>query len=58
MHGIQGELKPLAEELGERVAQRTGKLASANEALKAEITERLRAEAALRENEINSLRAV
>jgi PAS domain S-box-containing protein len=45
------EQKRVAAELDERVARRTSELAEANEALKREIAERQRAEAALRESE-------
>jgi PAS domain S-box-containing protein len=45
------EQKRLARELDQRVAERTNELAAANEALKQEVSERRRAEAALRKSE-------
>jgi PAS domain S-box-containing protein len=49
-----GEQKRRAEDLDERVAQRTRELAAANEELKKEIVERRRVEAALRDSESKS----
>ena len=51
---LLGEQRRVAGELDERVAQRTGELAAANEALKKEVAERRRAEEALRESERES----
>jgi len=49
-----GEQKRLADDVDQRVAQRTAELAAVNEELKQEIAERLRAETALRDSERNS----
>ncbi len=47
------EQKRVADELDQRVAQRTAELAAANEVLRKEVAERRRAEEALRASEIN-----
>jgi PAS domain S-box-containing protein len=50
---LRGELAALAAELDDRVAQRTAELAEANQALRAEIARRQRAEEALQAREFN-----
>ncbi|MFL6336141.1 MAG: PAS domain-containing protein [Pyrinomonadaceae bacterium] len=51
---LLSEQTRVADELDERVAQRTSELAAANQALKKEVAERKRAEEALRRNENDS----
>ncbi len=50
---LLSEQKRVADELDQRVAQRTAELAAANEVLRKEVAERRRAEEALRASEIN-----
>ncbi len=51
---LLSEQKRIANELDQRVAQRTSELATANEELKKEVAERRRAEEAVRESERNT----
>jgi PAS domain S-box-containing protein len=51
---LRTEQKRVADDLDERVAQRTSELAAANEALRNEVAERRRVEEALRESERHS----